>query len=541
MKLTWKDVTISLGITLVVAFVSFYVLLPAVNIHDKVFTGWLSVMLALFAVLCFVRKGWRGQGNPFADGFHWGVAEICLVAAAGLFVLCMVWGFISSTKIFHASAYQKLLNVQEGNFTEDVEEIHFDQIPMLDEESAKKLGDRKMGELVDMVSQFEVADDYSQINYQGRPVRVTPLEYSDLIKWFNNVGEGLPAYIMIDMVTQEVTVHRLEEGMKISMSDHFGRYLPRHLRFRYPTFLFDPAIFEVDDDGHPYWVVPRVDYTIGLYGGKDIVGVVLCDAVTGDTQYYDLADVPQWIDRAFSSDLLVEQFDNWGSLKHGFWNSIFGQRDSLRATQGYNYLAMNDDIYMYTGVTSVVSDQSNVGFLLVNQRTKEAKYYSVPGADEASAQASAEGQVQNLRYTATFPLLLNIGGQPTYFVALKDDAQLVKKYAMVNVERYQIVGIGDTPEQCEKEYIRLLSEQGIQTEGSSAVQTHTAAIAEIRTAVKDGNSYYYLRLSDLPMYFIVPVQTMQEVVTYNVGDTVEVQYAPTEGSTLQTIIAIQKK
>ena len=152
---------------------------------------------------------------------------------------------------------------------------------------------------------------------------------------------------------------------------------------------------------------------------------------------------PEWIDRAYSADLLVQLFDYYGTLKHGFFNSVLSQKDCLKTTDGYNYLALEDDVWMYTGVTSVNGDQSNVGFVLSNQRTMETKYYTVEGATESSAMSSAEGQVQNLKYTATFPLLLNISGEPTYFIALKDDAGLVKKYAMVNVQKYQIVAIGD--------------------------------------------------------------------------------------------------
>ena len=354
---------------------------------------------------------------------------------------------------------------------------------------------------------------------------------------------GIPAYIMIDMVTQEVTVIRLEQGIMFSPADHFGRNLERHLRFRYPTFIFDDPNFEVDENGHPYWVVPRIEYTIGLYGGTDITGVVLCDAVTGETQYYPIGEVPQWVDRAVSSDILIEQFDNWGTLKHGFINSIFGQKDSLVSTEGYNYLALNDDIWMYSGVSSVNSDQSNVGFVLVNQRTKETKYYSVPGADEKSAMASAEGQVQNLRYTATFPLLLNIGGQPTYFVSLKDDAQLVKKYAMVNVGQYQVVAIGDTVPECEKEYLRLMSQHGIGIDANSntGVETAEGAITEMKSIVKEGNTYFYIRLEGVDgKMFVVPASTYETIVTCNVGTIVKIEYAKTD-SEIETIISFTKQ
>ena len=475
----------------------------------------------------------------FSEGFHFGVAETVASAAVAIIVLAAVIGTITSAKMLHAGSYQKLLKVQPSNFVEDVSQAHFDNIPMLDKDSAVMLGDRKMGELVDMVSQFEVAGNYSQINYKGEPVRVTPLEYGDLIKWFNNQKNGLPAYIIINMVTQEVTVKRLDVGMKYSYSDHFARYLPRQLRFSYPTYMFDDAVFEIDDTGHPYWVAPRVTYTIGLFGGKDVVGVVLCDAITGDTQYYDLKDIPQWVDKAFDSNLVLDQFNDYGTLKHGYWNSVFGQRDNLKATEGYNYIAMNDAIYMYFGVSSVGNDQSNVGFVLVNQRTKEAKYYAVPGADEDSAMKSAQGQVQDLGYTATYPLLLNIGNQPTYFMALKDSSQLVKMYAMVNVSQYQIAATGATVQDCETQYLKLLSQHGLTGENTVGLETKTGKIADIRSAVIDGNSVYYIGIEGVQTMFVVPVKTYNEVVTYNLGDTVEIQYTP-GGGVLSTVTAIKK-
>ena len=80
--------------------------------------------------------------------------------------------------------------MEDGEFTKDIEELSFDQIPLLDRDSATLLGNRKMGSMVDMVSQFEVDDLYSQINYQDQPVRVSPLRYANLIKWFTNQKEG---------------------------------------------------------------------------------------------------------------------------------------------------------------------------------------------------------------------------------------------------------------------------------------------------------------------------------------------------------------
>ena len=297
------------------------------------------------------------------------------------------------------------MTVETGEFASDIEELSFDQIPLLDRDSATLLGNRKMGSMVDMVSQFEVDELYSQINYNDRPVRVSPLKYASIIKWFTNQDEGIPAYIMIDMATQETELIKLDEGMKYTTSDHFNRNIYRHLRFRYPTYIFNELSFEVDENGVPYWICPVKQYNIGLFGGVTIGRVVLCNAVTGETTDYAIEDVPQWIDRAYSADLLVQLYDYYGTLKHGFFNSVLGQKDCLETTEGYNYLAIDDDVWVYTGVTSVSGDQSNVGFVLMNQRTMETKFYEVEGATEASAMSSAEGQVQNLHYTATFPLL----------------------------------------------------------------------------------------------------------------------------------------
>lgn len=224
-----------------------------------------------------------------------------------------------------------------------------------------------------MVSQFEILPSYTQINYQGRPVRVTSLAYGDLIKWFTNRSNGLPAYIIIDMVTQEAEVVRLDEGMKYTTAEHFSRNLSRHLRFRYPTMMFDEPVFEIDEEGTPYWVCPRVVKTIGLFGGTDIHGAVLVNAITGESQYYEA--VPTWVDRLYSANIIMEQYDYYGQFHNGFLNAYFGQRDVTLTTDGWNYIAINDDVYMYTGVTSVTSDQSNIGFILSNQRTKETKFY----------------------------------------------------------------------------------------------------------------------------------------------------------------------
>lgn len=524
-------IAISLLVTLVVAVLEFYWMLPAVNLHSEEFYIYLLSLCVVY-ILCALVNSIGVQGEEVGakgklrDYFRFIKAQGLPVAIlAVVLMLTFTVGALISAPMFRASDYRDLLDPVAGNFAEDITQISFEKIPTLDRDSAEYLSDRQMGTLSDMVSQFEYSDDSTQINYRGRPVRVAPIAYADMFKWFANRQQGLPAYVIVDMVTQEATVTRLSEGIKYSFSEPFNRNIMRHLRFRYPTYMFAEPEFEIDESGHPYWIAPRVDKTIGLFGGTDIVGAVLVDAVTGECTYLEVSEVPTWVDNLFDPDLVMEQYDFHGALVNGFLNSMFGQKDVTLTTEGYNYIALNDDVYMYTGVTSANADQSNLGFVLCNLRTKETKYYAAPGATENAARESAQGVVQDLGYTATFPILLNISGEPTYFIPMKDAANLVKTYAMVNVSRYDIVATGSTVSDCERAYVRMLTGKGITTSADATAETDSGILAEIRSAVLDGNTYYYLRLEGKEEFYSVSAAQSPLAVILNVGDRVTVEHA----------------
>ena len=527
-------VLINLAVTLAVGLVYFYVNLPPINLQAPEFHTFVLLLCVIYCGCAVLTSGFQGQG---VKGYFQFLKRQCLVpvAAAVLSLLLCIGGSVVGSVIFRAKDYAQLLPIQVGDFAAEVDEISYDQIPMLDRQSAERLGDRKLGELSDMVSQFEVVDDYTQINYKGRPVRIATLMYADLVKWFTNRSDGLPAYLLIDMVTQNVELVRLEEGIKYTNVEHFGRNLYRHLRFNFPTYMFSNPVMEVNEEGTPYWICPRLVKTIGLFGGVDVKGAVLVNAISGECQYYE--EVPPWVDNLYPAGLIVQQYDYYGMYHNGFLNSIFGQRDVKVTTDDYNYIAMGDDVWVYTGVTSTGGDQSNIGFILTNQRTKESKFYSCAGATEHSAMASAQGQLQHLQYTATFPLLLNVGGQPTYFMAMKDKAQLVKQYAMVNVQQYQIVATGDTVAECEQGYLALLSQNGVVDgdAGLSGTETAEGAVAEIRSAVLDGNTVYFIRLAGSDLFYSISAVDQQLAVILNEGDRVAVTYRPGEGSILDGV------
>ena len=532
------NVLLNLLITLIAGAVYFYVAIPAINLQSGEFYSFVFMLCMIYLLCALVTSGFRGKKGekPFQRGqlkeYLTFIKQQCLPVGILLIamVVVIVVGQIVSLPIFRAGAYRDLLTVENGEFTQDISQISFNEIPTLDRDSANYLGDRQMGTLSDMVSQFDYSNSSTQINYQGRPVRVAPIAYADLIKWFTNRGEGLPAYVVVDMVTQEAQVVRLPEGqgMKYSFSEPLNRNILRHLRFQYPTFMFSTPRFEIDEEGNPWWIAPKVVKTIGLFGGTDIDGAVLCNAITGESQYYAKDEIPTWVDNVYTPELIMQQYDYHGTLINGFINSVLGQRDVTITTQGYNYIALNDDVYVYTGITSANADQSNLGFLLSNQRTKETKYYDAPGATEYAAMDSAQGVVQDLGYIATFPLLLNIADQPTYFIPLKDQANLVKMYAMVNVAQYQIVATGATVSQCELEYIQLLSESGV-TETEDLPQTEASGtVAEIRSAVLEGNTYYFVRLEGEEVFYALSAADNTTAVILNVGDRVTITHASSQ-------------
>lgn len=524
---------------LVAVFCYYYIALPAINIHSLGCWIFFLILIAFITMIGNLVREVKIQNVYGTKNNGAGPWKIGYFVLGGLIVV-LILGLILGSPIINAKKYKNLMTVNTKEFTEDITEVDFNTIPLLDKSSAALLGERKMGSMVEMVSQFEVGDNYTQINYNGKPVRVTPLVYASPIKWLTNQKEGIPAYMLIDMATQDTECIKLDKPIKYSEGEYFNRNIYRHLRFKYPTAIFaDQIFFEIDDDGVPYWICPIKKFNIGLFGGETVDSVVTCNAQTGECTKYNINAVPQWIDKVYQAELLMQLYDYTGLYKHGFFNSILGQKDCLTTTNGYNYIALDDDVWVYSGVTSVNGDQSNVGFILMNQRTMETRFYQIEGATEESAMASAQGQVQHLGYTATFPLLLNISNEPTYFMALKDEGGLVKMYAMVNIEKYQWVAIGDTVKACEKQYNTLLKTNGIVAEQSSNQESVTGKIKTCTPVVIEGNTHFYVVLVGKNNIYDVDItnEDTLNIVKYSAGDTITMQYVT--GDNLLTVTEVK--
>ena len=522
---------------------------PPINIHSVDTWMFIAIVILLPLFLFFRTKSHTyktgsekvekstGKAKTFKRLSYIPVVVALIGVIGGVLSMSFVPG--------NAEKYSNILKTDTLEFSQDIQEVDYSEVPVIDRDSAILLGNREMGTIPEYVSQFEISSMYSQINYQGTPVRVSPLGYADLFKWFTNRDTGIPAYSLVDMTTQDAEIVRLGDSpIYYSQSEPLARNIDRYVQLKYPFYMFGEKSFEIDEDGHPWWICPVKDFTIGLFGGETISRAVLVDATTGECQDLSVDEVPEWVDPVYPANLLIQQYNWYGSYHNGWLNSFLGQEGVVRTTPGtdgtlgYNYIAKDDDVWVYTGVTSATADKSIIGFVLVNQRTQESHFYSVSGATEDSAMQSAEGQVQNLRYTATFPILINVSNQPTYFMALKDEAGLVKKFAMVDIQRYQNVAVGDTVADCQKQYEALLATNGVAaSEGEVAdMLTASGPVRSIAQGVIEGNSHFYLTIDGTEGIFDFALPGLLDVVAYRVGDTISFTYI--EGTGINTVYEI---
>lgn len=458
-KIPVKKILISLVIIAVLEFAAFYAFLPSLNIHSMEFWEFQGFFAVVFWVLTLSipdREKFEFRYNMISK-----ILGIVIILA----VVFIIIGNIISAKLFNAGRYSSLIDIKNTKFEETVKQTDtITDVALMDTASAKVVGQRAIGALSDVVSQYEISGDYNQIALDGAPMKVASLEYAGFFKWFNNRKNGIPGYVLVDAVDFEADYVKLDKPIKYTPSGWFNDNLQRHLRFKYPTAIFEGYYFELDEDGKPYYICPTMTARVGLFGGFDVNGVVICDPCTGDCKKYDLDEIPRWVDRVYDGDLIEKKYNWYGMLSDGFWNSIIGQKDCKKTTEDYGYKVIDNDVWIYTGVTSVIDDSSNIGFVMVNARTGEANYFNVAGAEEFSAMEAAEGQVQNLGYDAAFPSLINIDGRPTYFMVLKDKGNLVKQYALVDVKKYSIVATGTTQKDTLNTYRKLMKENGITTE-----------------------------------------------------------------------------
>ncbi|MFM1538470.1 hypothetical protein, partial [Helcococcus bovis] len=512
-------------ISLIFALVYFYIFLPPLNIRS--IETWIFVILTFTIFVSISGKAFKSY-------------KLFRGVLVGLILLMLILK-IPGLKIFNSISYANIIKIENSKFENDIAQLPINKIPTIDRDSSIKLGSRKMGELLDLVSQFDIDDTtYTQINYKDQPIRVTPLKYNGFIKYIFNMSQGLPGYLKVDIVNGNTELTKLDNKIKISKEDYFFRNVWRYARLRYPSEIFDNISFEIDENGVPYWVIPTYQPKIFIFDGLDVNGAILINASTGEHTKYDLNNIPKWLDRIYEADNIIEQLDWNGLYQGGYINSLFAQKNVLKTTEGYNYLALNDDVYLYTGYTSVAGDESNVGFILSNMRTKETKFYPVSSAKEQSAMESAEGAVQEKKYKSTFPLLLNIKNKPTYFLSLKDNAGLIKLYAFIDAQDYQKVSVGNTVAQALSNHLgnsNSIQDNDKKNDKKKEELSLEGEITDIKQVVIKGNTHYYFTLNSSNEIFVSDISLSEKLPFLKEGQNIKFQY---EKDNINKVIIIEE-
>lgn len=507
----------------------YYAYFPAINIHLEIFWTTLIVVFLSLAIILGAKSSisqmvGRLSKKPSIKEFSW-FAKLCSV----LVIVCvgvLIVGSALGATLFRSRAYANLLPVDKREFTEDIEQSdQVTDIALMDTESARIFGNRKIGSLSDVVSQYEIEADYTQISIKGQPMKVSRLKYASFFKWWNNRNSGVPGYVQVNPVNSEAKYVKLTKPMKYVPSAYFNYNLQRHVQLTYPTKIISGYKFEVDDDGNPYYICPTMTARVGLFGGIDVNGVIICDPIDGECKYYAIGDCPSWVDSVYDGHLLTKKYNWHGMLSGGYINSIIGQKGCKQATDDFGYKIIGDDVWVYTGVTSANGDQSNIGFVMMNQRTSEARYYQVSGAEEHSAMSAAEGEVQEKGYKASFPSLINVSGTPTYIMVLKDAGGLVKLYAMVNVEQYNIVATATSQTKVFEEYKTLLASDGKLETEENDLKEDTITVQSVEYIDSDDGTMVYIKDTNHQVY----KQAFKEdesLIRISAGDVLHVKYQP---------------
>lgn len=531
---------IPLILTIIIGFILNYICLPAWNFRSKGFCFFIFLMALVATILL-------GISEYIIDEKPIGV--ITGVVVTVLILIVLLSGIISSAKMFHASRYQSLITIEEGNFDEEITQINdTSNITIVDVSTADKLGDRTIANLKN-ASWYEVDNEYNVILYHGQQFRISPINYGGFWKYLKAKTDGIPGYVIVNSITQEAQLVTLEKPIKYSPSAYFSYDLTRHLRSQYPSCMFGSSFFEIDEDGNPYWITSVKSANIGLFGGQKEEYFIITDACTGESMRYSTEELPDWVDHAFDLSYLMQLVNYNFKYVNGFFNfsqtnvNVTSYQYKDKDFDGYNTAISSDGVVFYTGVTPASSAESNIGFILANPRTGVVKFYDCPGAEESSAQSAAEGLVQNLDYKATFPTILNVDGEPTYFMCLKDKAKLIQGYVLCNVANYTMVVQDKTIEGALEQYKAKINGENSETpdkdEEQADVKLANGIISEIYQAEIDGYTYFYFKLEHDENIYMSSITNSNKQVFLSVGTKVKIEYVLSAEDGVYTVTKIE--
>jgi hypothetical protein len=511
----------------IVGFLLIYLALPVVKFG---FLGFSIILLFLFVFGLISSFGFKTDQRTKKLVAQSKPNKFILVAILLLLVYLIILPIITSATIFHTSTYQKMIGeVKTGKkIGNHIEPISINKLRVVDQKLAYLLGEKIIGSQPALGSQIDLGE-FSIQKVNDELYWVAPLLHSGFFKWLNN-SEGTPGYVMVSATNERdvkliQTIDKQPIKIKYQPNAFFQSNIHRHVYFNgYATTGLTDFTFEIDESGKPFWVITTYDKKVG-FSGNDATGILVVDVQSGVINKYTIADAPLWVDRIQPTKLIENQLNDWGEYINGYWN--FSNVNKLQITEGMSLVYGKDNkSYWYTGLTSVGNDESSVGFVLVDTRTKETTFYKQSGATEYAAQSSAEGKVQEKGYRASLPIPYNINNIPTYVMTLKDDGGLVKMYAMVAINDYTIVGVGNSMRETLTSFKSVYNMSGnkINPTSSDAKKQIRSIVTRIQSDVKNGNSFYYFKVKDYPNIFVGSSQVSSEIPISVVGDSVKLSF-----------------
>ena len=557
-----KDLLIAGGVTAVSGFVIHYLALPAWSFHSAGLWWYIFGLIVIFVatlIICFAIDD--------DESIHVVISLLVLGVYSVVFIVCG----IASSKMCNAHKLHDIAQVTVKDYKADDDSSDFkdltvienqENIPLVDMDTAITLGDKKIAG-IPHASWYDVDNEYNLIQYRGEYYRLSTIDYADdFFKWNKAQYDGVPGYVLVPVtpengiVTQEAILVTLEQPIIYTPNAYWSKDLRRHLRNQYPSYIFDRSFMEIDEEGIPYWVTGIMTPTAGLFGGKVVNSFILTNAQTGASEEYAIENAPEWIDHIYSLNYLMDVAYWHYGYGNGYLNNTFGQANVLRTSYfhrdarqqaesnsggdseakkfahfyGYSSIVDKDgEICFYTGLTAANKAESNLGWLVIDTSTGKMTQYNLVGAEESSAQGAVEQLVQEKGFQATFPLPVNIAGEPSYLMCLKGKAGLVQSYAICSMYNYSIAVEAETlPKAIAKYQAKLTGTEVPEMTGTVTtvpvgdVQTGSGKISEIYTAELNGTTQFYYVINGELYRSAITVDERQ--ILLNKGESISFEY-----------------
>jgi hypothetical protein len=461
---------------------------------------------------------------PFGD--MRGTSVIVFVASA---VVTFGVGFYTSAPIFNAEAYGRLV-------TPEIKERDA-SVPLVDQSQARTVTDqlalKRAAEILASATETGLGSRVEMGEPWGNKVGNTmywiiPLEHSGYGKWKSH--GTTPGYIAVSQTSEMVTNFVQDKPLRIGVNAWSDDNVYRHLFNRgFKNEIMGEAIFQVDEEWNPYWVVPMSLPQVGI-GGEMPVSWSIVNAMTGDVQTYtNIADVPAWVDRLYHQDMISERFSDWGCWSQGWSACFFTGNDVIVSTPGINVtIDAAQDIVYYSGTQfqNNKSEGATSGFYTANARTGKITFYRRAGITETAAKAVMNGAYADFEgYNAADCVLLTINGEAAYFSIIVDGAGSRKAFAIVSQTNRNVFGKGNSIQAALTDYSRSMQRAGRDagfSAGSAPLgKSFEGRVVTMTSVVQNERTSFYLTLDTIPGKIIeISEEKIGDIVVTKVGDRV---------------------